>query len=303
LSATAAFIAAMNLHHLELFYYVCRHGGISRAVRHIPYGIQQPAVSSQVLLLEEDLGTKLFDRQPFRLTPDGQELYDFIRPFFDNVDGVGAHLRSKRAPKMRIAASEIVLRDYLPTIITSMKKSQPALRFALKSGYQAEMERWLYDGDIDVAITPLEMRPHAGLKFEPIVTLPLALVVPKHSPLRHAKELWAQDRIDESLICVPPSESICRTFQKGLKRLHVTWPVSIEASSTTLITQYVANGYGYGVTVNVPTVVTHPKVRALPLDGFDPVEIVALWHPPQSPLVTALIAAIRARAGELWPRR
>ena len=37
----------MNVHHLELFYYVARHGGISQAVRHIPYGIQQPAVSGQ----------------------------------------------------------------------------------------------------------------------------------------------------------------------------------------------------------------------------------------------------------------
>jgi len=52
----------MNIHHLELFYYVARHGGISRAVRNMPYGIQQPAVSSQILLLEEDLGTRLFAR-------------------------------------------------------------------------------------------------------------------------------------------------------------------------------------------------------------------------------------------------
>ena len=32
----------MNIHHLELFYYVARHGGISEAVRKMPYGIQHP---------------------------------------------------------------------------------------------------------------------------------------------------------------------------------------------------------------------------------------------------------------------
>ena len=58
----------MNVHHLELFYYVARYGGISRAVRRMPYGIQQPAVSSQLLLLEQDLGKKLFERIPFRLS-------------------------------------------------------------------------------------------------------------------------------------------------------------------------------------------------------------------------------------------
>jgi DNA-binding transcriptional LysR family regulator len=42
----------VNIHHLELFYYVAGHGGISEAVRHMPYGIQQPAVSDQVIQLE-----------------------------------------------------------------------------------------------------------------------------------------------------------------------------------------------------------------------------------------------------------
>ena len=42
----------MNVHHLELFYYVARYGGIMPAVRNIPYGIQQPAVSGQVVQLE-----------------------------------------------------------------------------------------------------------------------------------------------------------------------------------------------------------------------------------------------------------
>ena len=119
----------MNIHHLELFYYVARHGGISRAVRHMPYGIQQPAVSSQILLLEQDLGTKLFDRQPFQLTPDGRELYEFARPFFDHAAELAGRLREKREPKLRIAASEIVLRDYLPWVIREVKKQQPDLRF------------------------------------------------------------------------------------------------------------------------------------------------------------------------------
>ena len=37
-----------NLHHLELFYHVARHGGITAAARSMPYGIQQPAISGQI---------------------------------------------------------------------------------------------------------------------------------------------------------------------------------------------------------------------------------------------------------------
>ena len=57
----------MNIHHLELFYYVARNGGIVPAVRNMPYGIQQPAVSGQIARLEEFLGIKLFNRRPFAL--------------------------------------------------------------------------------------------------------------------------------------------------------------------------------------------------------------------------------------------
>ncbi len=59
----------MNVHHLELFYFVAKHGGIMPAVRNIPYGIQQPAVSAPVAQLEEFLGVTLFPRRPFALTP------------------------------------------------------------------------------------------------------------------------------------------------------------------------------------------------------------------------------------------
>jgi DNA-binding transcriptional LysR family regulator len=67
-------LSIMNTHHLELFYFVAKHGGIAGAVRNIPYGIQQPAVSGQIAKLEESLGTKLFQRRPFALSPAGIEL-------------------------------------------------------------------------------------------------------------------------------------------------------------------------------------------------------------------------------------
>src|SRR5215204_6194935 len=92
-SASRAGEDLMNIHHLELFYYVAKFGGITEAVRNMPYGIQQPAISGQIIQLEEFLGTTLFHRRPFHLTTQGQELYDFVRPFFENLDAIAARLR------------------------------------------------------------------------------------------------------------------------------------------------------------------------------------------------------------------
>src|SRR6516165_1232224 len=103
----------MNIHHLELFYYVAKHGGIASAVRNIPYGIQQSAVSGQIARLEDSLGVKLFERRPFALSPAGEELFAFIQPFFENLQAVAAQIRGHGSPQLRIAGPSIVLHDYL----------------------------------------------------------------------------------------------------------------------------------------------------------------------------------------------
>src|SRR5437764_12997559 len=117
----------MNIHHLELFYYVARHGGISEAVRDIPYGSPQPAMSGQVIQLEEFLGVTLFQRRPFALTSAGEELYQFIKPFFENLNPMADKLRGGISQQIRIGASEVVLRDYLPPVLAAVRKQFPKL--------------------------------------------------------------------------------------------------------------------------------------------------------------------------------
>ena len=71
----------INLHHLELFYYVAEAEGISNAVKVMPYSIQQPAISQQIVSLEKHLGVKLFERRPFCLTDAGRVLLAVVAPF------------------------------------------------------------------------------------------------------------------------------------------------------------------------------------------------------------------------------
>src|SRR4051794_3058230 len=106
----------MNIHHLELFYYVARHGGVSAAARRIPYGIQQPAISAQIIQLENSLATTLFTRRPFKLTKAGEALYAFIEPFFSGLDEVAQKLRGGAEVSIRIGALETVQREYLPRL-------------------------------------------------------------------------------------------------------------------------------------------------------------------------------------------
>lgn len=289
----------MNIHHLELFYYVARHGGITEAVRNIPYGIQQPAVSGQVAQLEEYLGVTLFQRRPFALTPAGEKLFNFIQPFFSNLDVVASDLQGGKARQLRIGASTIVLRDHLPELFHQVRKRFPNLKISLREGYQAELEAYLQKEELDLAITVIEKKSGPGIHSVALIELPPVLLVEKDSPLQSAEELWRRDRVGEPLICLPSAEAVCKSFQQGLMRLGVDWYPSIEVSSLDLVETYVATGLGIGLSVLIPKTKLSPHVRVLPLTGFSPVFVGAMWRGKTSALLQAFLDEIQLRAKRL----
>lgn len=289
----------MNVHHLELFYYVAKFGGISEAVRNMPYGIQQPAISSQIIQLEEFLGVTLFQRRPFELTPAGEELYAFVAPFFGNLDRMTEKLQGGTAHSIRVGASEVILRDHLPTLVQEVRKRFPKLKMVLREGYQPQLEQWLDRQEIDLAFTLLSQKGPGGSKTQRLLELPLVLLVEKNSKVQSPEELWERDKIEEPLISLPANEMLCKIFQQELSRRSIDWFPSIEVSSLNLVETYVARGYGIGLSLALPQAKPNPALRQLLLRDFPPVTIGALWSGKPSALTTAFVEAAQKHVKEL----
>ena len=289
----------MNIHHLELFYYVARHGGVSAAARRIPYGIQQPAISAQVIQLEDDLGTPLFHRRPFQLTPAGEELFRFIEPFFGGVAEMGRKLRGGAQVRLRIGAPETLQRDYLPRLLRTMRARQPELTFTLFSGRLSQIEAKLLAQEIDLGIVSLEGKRPEGIKQRELVRLSMSLLAPKNSPLRSADDLWKRDRLRETLIALPPDEPVCRMFQHELQKRKVEWFPGLELSSQELIARYVAEGFGFGLVLLPPGGPAPAGTRLLVLTDFPKVPYGALWMGSLSPLQQSVLEELQAIAATL----
>ncbi len=269
------------------------------AVRNIPYGIQQPAVSGQVAQLEEYLGVTLFQRRPFALAPEGEKLFRFIQPFFSNLDAIATELQGGKARQIRIGASTIVLRDHLPELCQNVRKKYPNLKIALREAYHPELESLLEKDELDLAVTLIEKKSAPGIHSLALLELPLVLLVEKNSKITAPEQLWKRDKIEEPLICLPGAEAICKHFQQGLAKLGVDWFPSIEVSSVDLIEAYVGNGFGIGVSVLVPRGSISPDVRALPLPDFAPVIMGALWQGKTSALLQIFLDELQLRAKRL----
>jgi DNA-binding transcriptional LysR family regulator len=292
----------VNVHHLELFYHVAKHGGISEAVRKMPYGIQQPAVSGQILQLEEHLGLKLFQRRPFALTPAGRELFAFVEPFFGNVHQTGARLRGEISQRLRLAAPSTILRDHLPTLLEQHRRAFPQLRLTLRDANQAAAENLLRKQEVDMAISELEGRPSSGIHCCELLSLRLHLLVPQNHPLRSPAELWKKKEIADPLICMPPTETITKLFRQGLRKLSINWPTTVEVSQLDLIPSYVRAGFGIAVSVAAPGEPSPVKIRQLPLTNFPPLVISALWQGKLPPIAERFLEQIKAHARQLKKR-
>lgn len=289
----------MNVHHLELFYYVARHGGIAGAVRNIPYGIQQPAVSAQIGALEETLGVKLFQRRPFVLTRAGVELFAFVEPFFGGLDAVEKSLRVNDQAQLRIAAPAIVLSDYMPAILDRVRARFPRFRLHLHEAGRPEAEALIAAQEVDFAITILEAKARADRRVRTLLQLPMMLLAPKRCGIAAAEELWAQDKIEETLIGFPRADPVQAQFEHALRARGVDWFCGIEVNSARLIERYVRAGHGIGLAVAAPGFKPAKDIRVLPLEDFPAVQIGAVWCGKLSPIAEQFLAEVEAEAKSL----
>ncbi len=150
----------IQLHRLEGFYWVAREEGYSAAARAFPYPITQPGVHRQVKALEDDLGTKLFERvghRKMRLTPAGETLYAFCAPFFERLPGVVEDVRDTK-PRLRIDAGELELSYAMPAWIRALREAEPELSLELYEFEGAKVDR-LRAGAVELVVNHFDRVP------------------------------------------------------------------------------------------------------------------------------------------------
>ena len=291
----------LNVHHMELFYYVARCEGIVAACRQIPYGIQQPAVSAQVARLEEELGTRLFERRPFRLTPAGEALYDFIAPFFGRLSEVEDIVKGKMSRVIRLAGLTEAMREHVPVLLAKLRERFPGLKVTLQEIDQRGAENLIAQGGADLAIMVLESKLPPGFRSLTLARLPLCLLVMADQPYRRAADLLKDGAAGKlPLISLPPHELLPRLFQKEMIRRNLVWRAAMETSAQDSVSVYVRNGLGAGLAVLTPELRRDSALRVLPLSGFPSLPIGVFWRGRLSEITQVFVNELGERAKRIF---
>lgn len=120
--------------------------------------VSQSAFSQMISRLEEQVGTRLFDRDTRRvsLTPEGRILVPIARAVESGVEGMFTELRDhaeQRKGKVSVAALPSLCADWLPTILADFRQRYPGIKLQLHDNVAEPILDLVRKGSVDFAIT------------------------------------------------------------------------------------------------------------------------------------------------------
>lgn len=162
--------------------------------------ISQPALSKQIISLENELGVKLFDRNtsPLTLTPAGEFFVSKARDILFEEDVLLktiARYKSGENGRLTIGVSPFRSLYLMPPFVAAMKERFPNLQIVLQEYGRAILHKGINEGQFDFIITNLPV-DETKLDAIPLEKDQLVLAVPNR--LLHLLPIRQGERIDFS---------------------------------------------------------------------------------------------------------
>ena len=237
----------MDFDQLETIIEVARLSSFSRAAE--KRFRTQPAISSQIRSLEEEVGARLLDRSGGKvsLTASGKIFVKFAE---DTLDARKATLtavaETERVPKGEIVvgANEGTCLHILPEVFAHFKKQYPDVSVSIRRADYAKVLESVIDNSVDFGVVSLPVTDNR-LTAVPIHRDELVLIVPPRHPLAKLKSASAADIAQYPLVL--PKVGHTRDALDDLFHEHKLKPrITMELDSSELLKRFVAADVGVG---------------------------------------------------------
>ncbi|CAE6881305.1 MULTISPECIES: LysR family transcriptional regulator [Paraburkholderia] len=164
----------MNTRFLESFLLVVQLGSFRAAAERLH--VTQAAISNRIASLEEEIGARVFVRDPgdLRLTPVGLRLISYGERMLElqqNIIQLG-RTDQNLLGSVRIGAIESVVHTWLVGFMQHLQTSYPGIEVQLSSESTERLHRSLRDGDVDIALQTDQM---IGEGFVSTACLPMTM--------------------------------------------------------------------------------------------------------------------------------
>ncbi len=249
----------MEMSQLRYAVAVAEAGSFTRAAERCH--VTQPALSQQIINLEDELGQKLFHRLGRKavLTEAGAAFLERARRILFEVENATKELQDHPSLDRRITVGALpTIAPYLLVpLLARCRKELPHLLVHTREDFRSDLLRAVVEGDLDLAIVSMPVKD-PRLSIEPLMTEPLLLVVSKNHPFATRRELSVNDIADETFVTMGESSTLAAQI-RGFFGDHNFVP-KIGYRCAQIATLKAIVGLGLGISI-LPQVDRQPEDR------------------------------------------
>lgn len=233
----------------KLFLDAAELGSLSKVA--LAYGTSQPHISRRVGELEQECGGRLFQRtgRGVVLTELGQRITPKVRAWLASTEQLANDVRTSAGTPIgtvRIGCLPSTAHPLITSLYYRLKKRYPLVQLAVREGQGAQLETWLEDGSVDLAVL---YRAGPSTKNGDIYLVETATYLVG----AEGDKLTSRSSVPFSALHNVPLVHFCRpnSWRDRLEQLSAEHGISLnvvlEADSLSMQTQVVANGGIYAL--------------------------------------------------------
>ncbi|MDB5442161.1 MAG: LysR family transcriptional regulator [Phenylobacterium sp.] len=244
----------IELRRLRYLVAVADEGHITRAAERL--GIQQPPLTRQIRLLEEELGVALFERLPrgMRTTEAGRVVVEEARDLLARAERIKETAqRAARGEQGRLAVgytSSAAFHPFVTQQIRAFRESRPGVALALAEDGTPELVHGLREERLDAAFLRSTSIDIAGLSIEPLLEEKMVAAVPTGHALAKAGKVALADLAEETFIFYrrPTGPGLYDAIMAACLAAGFSPTVGQEAPRMASTLSLVASGLGVAIT-------------------------------------------------------
>ncbi|MBC2857708.1 MULTISPECIES: LysR family transcriptional regulator [Stappia] len=205
----------MKIRQLEYFMHVVNTLNITHAAERA--NVSQPALSRQVQLLEEELGTRLVDRRPrgVALTPAGQRLADHVRALMQNVELIKEDIiaaETMPAGSLRISSAYSLRGLLIADVVAEFHRLYPQVNLEIHEGVSINVREELVTRHVDLAIYS-DHGASRGLNRQALCSEGLVLLASPAAGLRMDAPVPSTSLVGLDLVLTPSPNGLRRVVE------------------------------------------------------------------------------------------
>ena len=241
-------MAQLENFRLKVFRAVAEHLNFRKAAEHL--FLTQPAVTLQIKALENDLGTRLFDRSGnhVALTTQGKTLLRYANKIATLAAAAEQELVAedgKLSGELSLGVSTTIAQYVLPRLIGAFLGEHPRVQLSVHSGNTEEVVDFLLAGQVSIGLIEGPARQR-GVQTEPFMRDELVLILPPDSD---STNLSPQQLLSSSLLMREQGSGSRHVVESALEKSGLklkSFRRVMDLDSTEAIKSAVEAGLGIG---------------------------------------------------------